>query len=41
MIDTEQRRVEMTIIGGRLGFLAGEAAHRFGGRIAMLEMLAG
>ncbi|MHC0052597.1 alpha-D-ribose 1-methylphosphonate 5-triphosphate diphosphatase [Actibacterium sp. D379-3] len=40
VINEDTRRVEMTISGGRLSYLAGEAAHRFAGRIGALDMAA-
>lgn len=40
VVNEATRRVEMTISGGRLAYLAGEAAHRFAGRIATLDMAA-
>jgi len=40
VVNEATRRVEMTISGGRLAYLAGEAAHRFAGRIATLDLAA-
>ncbi|MEX5729461.1 alpha-D-ribose 1-methylphosphonate 5-triphosphate diphosphatase [Rhodovulum iodosum] len=40
VVNAETRTVEMTIAGGRLTYLAGEAAHRFAHRIAALDMAA-
>ncbi|ALG90679.1 MAG: alpha-D-ribose 1-methylphosphonate 5-triphosphate diphosphatase [Pseudomonadota bacterium] len=40
VINRQTRRIEMTIAGGRLSFLSGEAAHRFSGRITALNMAA-
>ncbi|SMX34314.1 alpha-D-ribose 1-methylphosphonate 5-triphosphate diphosphatase [Actibacterium lipolyticum] len=40
VVNEHTRRVEMTICGGRLSYLAGEAAHRFAGRLAALDMAA-
>ncbi|TDX28506.1 alpha-D-ribose 1-methylphosphonate 5-triphosphate diphosphatase [Rhodovulum visakhapatnamense] len=40
VINEETRAVEMTIAGGRLTYLAGEAAHRFAHRIHALDMAA-
>ncbi|ARE41583.1 Metal-dependent hydrolase involved in phosphonate metabolism [Rhodovulum sp. P5] len=38
VVNEETRAVEMTISGGRLTYLAGEAAHRFAHRINALDM---
>ncbi|TCP63199.1 alpha-D-ribose 1-methylphosphonate 5-triphosphate diphosphatase [Rhodovulum bhavnagarense] len=40
VVNAETRAVEMTISGGRLTYLAGEAAHRFAHRIHSLDMAA-
>ncbi|MBL3572727.1 alpha-D-ribose 1-methylphosphonate 5-triphosphate diphosphatase [Rhodovulum sulfidophilum] len=40
VINERTRAVEMTIVGGRLTYLAGEAAHRFVHRIHALDMAA-
>ncbi|WP_212523433.1 alpha-D-ribose 1-methylphosphonate 5-triphosphate diphosphatase [Actibacterium sp. MT2.3-13A] len=40
VINAASRTVEMTISGGRLSYLSGEAAHRFAGRISGLDMAA-
>ncbi|MCE8459534.1 amidohydrolase family protein, partial [Rhodovulum sulfidophilum] len=40
VINERTRAVEMTIAGGRLTYLAGEAAHRFVHRIHALDMAA-
>ncbi|MBN2907036.1 MAG: alpha-D-ribose 1-methylphosphonate 5-triphosphate diphosphatase [Rhodobacteraceae bacterium] len=40
VLNARTRAVEMTIAGGRLSYLAGEAAHRFAQRIHALDMAA-
>ncbi|MBK5933071.1 alpha-D-ribose 1-methylphosphonate 5-triphosphate diphosphatase [Rhodovulum imhoffii] len=40
VVNAQTRAVEMTISGGRLSYLAGEAAHRFAQRIHLLDMAA-
>lgn len=40
VVNEDTRRVEMTISGGRLTYLAGQAAQRFAGRINALDMAA-
>jgi len=40
VVNEETRAVEMTVAGGRLTYLAGEAAHRFAHRIHSLDMAA-
>lgn len=40
VVNEATRQIEMTISAGRLSYLSGEAAHRFAGRIATLEMAA-
>lgn len=40
VVNEQTRAVEMTIAGGRLTYLAGEAAHRFADRINLLDMAA-
>lgn len=39
-INAETRAIEMTVSGGRLSHLCGEAAHRFVGRLNLMEMAA-
>lgn len=40
VINAQTRQVEMTISGGRLAYLAGEAAHRFAHRISPMSLAA-
>jgi len=40
VVNAATRAVEMTVSGGRLSYLSGEAAHRFAGRISGLDMAA-
>ncbi|MGC9369583.1 MAG: alpha-D-ribose 1-methylphosphonate 5-triphosphate diphosphatase [Paracoccaceae bacterium] len=40
VVNAATRAVEMTVSGGRLSYLSGEAAHRFAGRISGLGMAA-
>ncbi len=40
VVNAETRQVEMTISGGRLAYLTGEAAHRFAHRISSMSLAA-